>query len=312
MHFKSVISATAALALVVVTAGPSTADLGPDIVDVASIVTAASPDAAGVESPSEQSHTGAVFESSDVTLDVPTSSDEPLVLVDESGHSLEVSLPSEIAVEDGAISDDGTVVFLGDDSDTHAAVQMLEDGRVRIQTVLESPDSPHTYSYDMDSSVTPVLRADGGVDLVVSTVDDVTTIAGEIAAPWAVDANGRAVPTWYSITGSTVIQHVAHDPTSAYPITADPTYSYGWWRYVHFNKAETKTIADSGWSVAAITAACAIANPAAGVVCAAAFGSIVYTAGVAKNTVPMKCLVLKFPYTGAYVVPGTYRDSRCK
>ena len=47
---------------------------------------------------------------------------------------------------------------------------------------------------------------------------------GGIATPWAKDANGKSVPTSYSIDGNKLTQHVSFDSTTAFPVVADP-----WW-----------------------------------------------------------------------------------
>lgn len=47
---------------------------------------------------------------------------------------------------------------------------------------------------------------------------------GRIAAPWARDATGRAVPTRYEIRGSTLVQVVEHRGGNvSYPVVADPS-----------------------------------------------------------------------------------------
>lgn len=65
---------------------------------------------------------------------------------------------------------------------------------------------------------------------------------GTIATPWAVDANGDSVRTWYTIVGSKVTQHVEHGPSDAYPITVDPRISFGWAIYVKYSKSEVRTV----------------------------------------------------------------------
>lgn len=138
-----------------------------------------------------------------------------------------------------------------------------------------------------------------------------------IGSPWAVDANGQSVPTWYEVDGDTVTQVVDHVGMQAvYPVVADPEYGKSWLNsYIWFNRAETKTIAAGGWGAATLTGLCtAVGGPIAGAVCGLAAGSLVYTAGVAENSSPKRCVALRF--TSALVVnyPSvfTYRDSRCR
>lgn len=48
--------------------------------------------------------------------------------------------------------------------------------------------------------------------------------AGFISMPWAIDSDGKEVPTSYSVEGTTLVQTVDHEGAS-YPVLADPS----WW-----------------------------------------------------------------------------------
>lgn len=50
---------------------------------------------------------------------------------------------------------------------------------------------------------------------------------GTIEAPWAVDAKGQPVGTAYSIDGNTLVQTVEIQADTAFPVVADPSFS--WW-----------------------------------------------------------------------------------
>lgn len=120
--------------------------------------------------------------------------------------------------------------------------------------------------------MTPVLRADGGADLLVE-IDSIVVTVGAIEPPWATDADGHDVATHYTVEGNALVQHVAHGPGDAYPVTADPTFSLGLWAYLPFNRAETATIASGGWGATALTALCATAASPLGPVVAALMGA---------------------------------------
>lgn len=50
---------------------------------------------------------------------------------------------------------------------------------------------------------------------------------GKIESPWAVDALGASVPTWYELRENTLVQHVDHRAGDfVYPVVADPQWSY--------------------------------------------------------------------------------------
>lgn len=133
---------------------------------------------------------------------------------------LEVALPPELAVEDSAVADDGTSVFPGDTGSM--AVQILEDGSVRMMAVLDDATAPLEHTYSFGEGVEPVQLADGSVDLVARTEDGVGLSVGTVAPPWAVDANGVSVATEYVIDGTSLQQVITPVATTEFPIVADP------------------------------------------------------------------------------------------
>jgi hypothetical protein len=59
--------------------------------------------------------------------------------------------------------------------------------------------------------------------------------------PWAVDAAGKSLPTWYELDGDRVVQHV--DLKGArFPVVADPRLTYGWGVYLNMFGGEIATI----------------------------------------------------------------------
>lgn len=84
----------------------------------------------------------------------------------------------------------------------------------------------------------------GGV--VVSNADG--SWDGRISAPWAYDAQGRALPISFTVNGNTITQHV-DTRGAAFPVVADPHYTWGWVTgTVYFNRHETQIIAaNAGW-----------------------------------------------------------------
>ena len=70
----------------------------------------------------------------------------------------------------------------------------------------------------------PGARASGSRP-VIQERGAAPAVLGYLAAAWATDAHGHAVPTSYHVAGTTVVQTVAH-AGAVYPVVADPTY---WW-----------------------------------------------------------------------------------
>src|SRR4051812_19016256 len=86
----------------------------------------------------------------------------------------------------------------------------------------------------------------------------------ESIPPWARDAAGRRIPTYYKLDGTTLIQVVEHRAAgTSYPVVADPKVSIGLFELtVTFSRSETAYIAgkaaDGG--AAAVGAAVGVAS----------------------------------------------------
>lgn len=127
----------------------------------------------------------------------PESPDEPITMTTTDDGvdtaTLEVSLPVEADVEDAQAADDGTLVYSGDGrDDVDVAVQLIDDGSARIQTIIPSAEAPTQYTYDVQigSGGTVQLVDTGGAVFLNSAGE----LAGGAAPPWAKDANGNEVP----------------------------------------------------------------------------------------------------------------------
>ncbi len=258
---------------------------------------------------------------------VPLDADQPVVLGGTEGQApnLELNLPRELDVHYGQVASDGTVVYQQNGGDAAAAVQVLDDGAVRVQTITPDADGPHEFTYTFGEGITPLENEDGTIDLVQDLGAGVSVSLVTIAQPWAVDADGSTLRTEYRIDGNSLVQVVTADANTSYPIVADPSFSLGNGYYAHFDKAETKAIANGSYGIATITGICAAAGKKLGYagifgsICAAITTAIVAKASVANNR--GKCVYARYYISlGApapvfvkpnYVV-GEYKDSRCK
>lgn len=152
---------------------------------------------------------------------VPESSTDPLKIEATDGTTFQISLPSGEVSADAVISPDGAATY--DHGDGSASVVLVNpDSSVRIASVLDGEESPTQIDYNYDG-LRLVQFDDGGV----VGYDENGALAVTVAIPWALDANGVSVDTWYTVDGSTLTQHVAHrTPGIVYPVVADPV-NYG-------------------------------------------------------------------------------------
>lgn len=140
--------------------------------------------------------------------------------------------------------------------DASLAVTPTPNG-TQILVGVESAEAPTSYDFGLDTAAgfLPQLTAAGAVDIVNQRGE----VAAQVEAPWAVDADGRRVPTRFEVRNGTIRQVVDHRAGGfAYPIIADPKIfrcDAGLSICVKFTKKETRTIAKkSGTSGVGATA----------------------------------------------------------
>lgn len=95
-----------------------------------------------------------------------------------------------------------------------------------IQTFIEIPtaQSPMEYEFPIDVPDGAMLNAQPDGSVFVMGSDGIPVAV--VNVPWALDAEGSAVRTHFRVEGSTVIQVVEPDASTAFPVIADPDF---WW-----------------------------------------------------------------------------------
>lgn len=112
----------------------------------------------------------------------------------------------------------------GDVTTSSSIMVRATAGGVQELIAIERSDAPNEFAFPLALPTGAVLVAadDGSAAIVDSSGHEVAAIA----APWAKDAAGRAVPTSYRLDGSTLIQVVEHEGAT-YPVVADPSFTWG-------------------------------------------------------------------------------------
>lgn len=168
--------------------------------------------------------------------------------------NLEMRLPASGRANEA----DGARVFDGSGSDNLVLVQPVADG-ARAMIQISGSDAPSTYRFPIAGATRLALESDGSVDVYDGSSEDVDVPAATIAPAWAKDASGNDVATSYAIDAATLVQSVAFDDATAFPVTADPTFSgsCGWFTCtVRLNRAATRNARDASWIIAATAGAC--------------------------------------------------------
>lgn len=120
-----------------------------------------------------------------------------------------------------ASTESGTLALSSNDDDSTVVVQPLSEG-IRLLSVIPSEGSSHEFKYalNLPDDAALVKESDGSISVTSATIN------GVFAPPWARDAAGTDVKTWYELEGHTLVQQVAPTDSAVYPVVADPSWGY--------------------------------------------------------------------------------------
>jgi len=145
----------------------------------------------------------------------------------------------------------------------------------------------------------------------VTDPNHVVGVFGTIAAPWAVDAKGKNLPTSYSYHNGVLTQHVDL-AGAAYPVVADPFVTFGplsFW--VHLDPTDQRALTLGGAAGAAAMGGliCVELGPGAAVcaVGAAVVGGIL-ASYISDKFTPNCTLVVEYSYLGGFILGSTTED----
>ena len=151
-----------------------------------------------------------ISEFGDVTYEIAKDVQDGITINNADGTSIAMGLPSVDESAEGILTESGTVVYVDDNEDYSVSAQMLENG-VRSLVTINDVEAGNEFSFDFDLPIGYSFEL--GVDLAsrdsisdsIWIVNDEGDIVGEICAPWAKDANGNDVNTYYKLEGNTLI-----------------------------------------------------------------------------------------------------------
>jgi hypothetical protein len=188
---------------------------------------------------------------------VPIAGTEVLMTDEASHDSISVSLPGTPTLpNDVDLGGVPSELFHGEDDPlvstalpgASVTAYATEYGSQSIISV-EGEAAPHEYRFDLDlpAGSSAELNADGSVGIV----DISGQPLGLVQVPWAYDANGTKVPTSFSLEGSELIQTIAHDASTAFPVKADPSIQWIPWPVLAVWGAEIKAFSSISVAIAA-------------------------------------------------------------
>lgn len=162
---------------------------------------------------------GVVIAGESVEAKTPPTSGGVVQVTSRHGRgSISIGLPTR-SIGQAKPSISGLVTYADPENNTAVGVRVFDSG-VQVSTVLESPESPHSFAYPIVLPPNAKIIPQPGGEVLFLGPDG--NLLGGFAAPWAHDANGDDVPTHYEVVGDTVIQKIEARLSSTFPVVADP------------------------------------------------------------------------------------------
>jgi hypothetical protein len=222
--------ATAASAFISTPAGAATAppDAPPSIADPLGLIGRLAPDIlAETIAPPTAAEAAALETQTGIApfrAQLPIDPAHPLLLAPAAteGAGLPVALTIDGA-SGQARQQQGITSFAVPGASSAAYVQPIRNG-VRLLTALADASAGEEFSYTFDVPAGTHSTPVPGGDTILS--DAANHYIGSFGEAWAVDAQGRSLPTSYSWSGSTLTQHVELAADTAFPVLIDPTWYY--------------------------------------------------------------------------------------
>lgn len=145
------------------------------------------------------------------------------ISVHDQGEGIE---NSEVEISLGnsgerSFQQDGLRFVASNDPNAQQIIQPLSEG-FRILNVSFNELAPKEYSFELK------LPAGAYPEMVMGTVriNRGDEILGSIKEPWARDANGTLVETYFTVKEFTVTQHLVTNTETLYPVISDPNWGY--------------------------------------------------------------------------------------
>lgn len=149
-------------------------------------------------------------------LEAPAVGSDRLAL----GGSIGMALPAKGA---GETVGNLTVYDATGPGQAQIAVQDVSVGTQALISI-DGVNAPERYSFELSGDI---QRLQANPDGSVAAWSADGELVGGAPAPWARDANGNAVPTYFEVNGTTLTQVILHRSADvAYGVTADPIWLY--------------------------------------------------------------------------------------
>jgi Protein of unknown function (DUF2599) len=142
-----------------------------------------------------------------------------LVEFSRNGTKVDIGVPKEFNTSNQQTLED-KIVYKSNSENVDLIVENV-DGGIRQVILIKDKDQPNRYEFPMNLEEGQKLVSNQGESINVVDKDNKRVLT--ILKPWAKDANGKDLQTYYKIENNTLVQYINFD-NAVFPITADPTW----------------------------------------------------------------------------------------
>jgi hypothetical protein len=166
-----------------------------------------------------------VSKQKDLDIEIDSSSKKVTVKHSKKGNTV-IGVPNSDQLTD-IQTIDNQVIFSGKNAKFDVVAEAIDGGMRQVVNIKDS-SAPTTYDFpvSLEAGEKLDINDDGSAKVVSSKVDEVSKLPinkTTIDKPWAKDANGKELKTYYSINSSNLRQTIETKDV-AFPITADPMW----------------------------------------------------------------------------------------
>lgn len=167
------------------------------------------------------------------TQTVTMNKDNEIEFISSGNNRIEAGVSYEMDTDDSYTKKIDNVIVMENDSEDYFITTEVFDGGLRNCFIIDKKCEEESFQLKLDLPQGSYLEFskdeynDNKMDGSILIMKDEDTIIGAIGIPWAKDADGNEVETYYEISGDKIIQHVKHLGRNVkYPIVADPVISF--------------------------------------------------------------------------------------
>ncbi len=234
------------------------------------------------------------------------------VRIGNNQNALTVGLPNSAHTAAGVVTQGGAMTYSSADNTTDTVTPTAHG--IQFLKVLDNASAPKAFSYPISIPVGGRLAlATNGPDgqnrskVAALIFNAKGAVISTVALPWAHDATGKPLATYFTVKGTVLTQHVTFQSSAVtYPVVADPYFV--WYKLgvvITMSYADMQYLAAGGITAANTLLAGGLVSGVGAIPGAALSGMLLaVTGGAAWGVATHECFWFWLPYPLVWDLPS--------